>query len=216
MTGAEKIYYKGTYVLLWNLAHVRTQLCGRNSAQPPGWGQPCPAPQQSLCFSPREAGCPLLPQHPHPGLGCPDSALKGKACSSLSVFPGQFSPPSVLCGPGAPRRRPGADGGLSAPGQGQEGQWVSYAARQPGHTSPALAAFATKNSPSHRALLLSLQPGCCFSGWGLLATVLCVQSTVTLAATGPYLTQAGVHGVSCSVAVTVWTHGGFLESPHLL
>lgn len=132
----------------------------------------------------------------------------------MSVFPGQCPPPLVLCGPGAPQRRPGADRGFSAPGQGQEGQWVSYAARQPGHTSPALAAFATKNSPSHRARLLPLQPGCCFSGWSLLATVLCVRSTVTLAAAGPYLTQAGAQGVSCSVAVTMWTHGGFLESPH--
>lgn len=43
--------------------------------------------------------------------------------------------------------------GLPAARQGQGGQWVSFAARQQGHTSPAPAASTAKNSPSHRACL---------------------------------------------------------------
>lgn len=70
----------------------------------------------------------------------------------------QASPPSLgsLWPRGTPEHAPAgrarADGGLSAPGPGQAGQWVSYAARQQGHTSPALAALAAKNSPSCTAL----------------------------------------------------------------
>lgn len=37
--------------------------------------------------------------------------------------------------------------------QGQTGQWVCYAARQQGHTSPAPAAETAKNNPSHGACL---------------------------------------------------------------
>lgn len=99
--------------------------------------------------------------------------------------------------------------------QGQTGQWVSYAARQQGHTSPVccLPPSAAKNSPSFGALLLPQQPGCCFSGWGPLAPGALCSQTVSLAARAPSSPEWGRLLLSPS---QTWTDGRLLQSPYQL
>lgn len=105
--------------------------------------------------------------------------------------------------------RAGADRGLSARAQGRAGQWVSYAARQQGRTSPAPAASPAKNSPSHRARLCPRQPGCCFSGRACWLLGLCVLKTVSLTARGPSSPGLGGWGrLLLSLSQERW---GFLE-----